>query len=445
MLKQQIKNKLIEIIKYDYQELKFPLVWLMRIRAAILNAQGKHLQAFDTLASTFVTGWAGSFKPICNYAKELYSDSEPSKKLRKKIHQEFIEGVQPLAISQKFFDDPSLLYEDEFIVLKPYKEGEKGVLLLKYSYYFPLLPKFFNLNDVAKRYFIVLEPSWAGFFDKGILIYSELDDDVFVMTYEDRDKQFLEALNTNIKPVDIGPSWWVDHRMFKPVEGVERDIDVIMVAAWAAYKRHREFFIALAKLRKQGIKYNVVLAGYGAELGYIQAQAEKIGVADQITYYTKIPPQEVAKLVNRSKVNVLWSRFEGNNRAIIEGMFCDTPCILRKGHNYGQHYDYINSKTGMFAAENELASALQHMVENYDKYSPREYVMNHRSCIKATEILSEAIKQTSLNMGLRWSEDLHVKVNALDGMTYFEDGEMEYFKDDYDYLTSCIKEEHRKT
>ncbi len=445
MLKQTIKNKIIEIVKFDYQQLKFPLVWLMRLRAAWLNAQGKHVQAFDVLSSTFATGWAGSFAPICNHAKALYSDNEDKKQLREKIHREFIDSVEPLSISEKFFTDPSLLLEAIFIVIKPYKENEKGVLLLNYSYYFALLPKFFDLKAVTERYFIVLEPSWAGFFDKGILLYSDIEDEVFVMTYEDRDRKLLDTINNNITPVDIGPSWWVDHRMFQPEEGVERDIDIIMVAAWEAYKRHREFFLALAKLRKQGHKYKVVLCGYGGELDYIKGQAEKIGVADQITYHTKIPPQEVAKLLNRSKVNVLWSRFEGNNRAIIEGMFCDTPCILRKGHNYGQQYDYINPKTGVFAAEHELASTLKHIIENYDTFSPREYVMENRCCIKATEILNNDIKQVALKRGMPWTEDLRIKVNALDGMTYFDEGDSEYFKDDYAYLTSCIKEEYRNS
>ena len=103
--------------------------------------------------------------------------------------------------------------------------------------------------------------------------------------------------------------------------------------------------------------------------------------------------QEVNRHLNRAKVNVLWSRREGFNRAIIEAMFAGVPCILRQGINYGHHYDYINPSTGRFSTEKDLPRNLSEMIESYSSYALRDWVMKNMSCQRGTEILNECIRE----------------------------------------------------
>src|SRR5437879_9782962 len=119
--------------------------------------------------------------------------------------------------------------------------------------------------------------------------------------------------------------------------------------------------------------------------------ARDMYVHKHVEIYEWISPEEVNQQLNRAKVNLVWSRKEGVNRAIIEGMFAGVPCILREGFNYGYHYPYINSQTGCFSSERHLPEQLLWMIRNYHQFSPRQWVMANMTCQHATKIISEAI------------------------------------------------------
>ena len=94
-----------------------------------------------------------------------------------------------------------------------------------------------------------------------------------------------------------------------------------------------------------------ILVGYpmGQTKDDVCERAKYYGVFDQLEIHESITSEEVNTHFSRAKVNVLWSRREGWNRAIIEGMFAGVPCVLRKGHNYGFRYPYINANTGCYS------------------------------------------------------------------------------------------------
>jgi glycosyltransferase involved in cell wall biosynthesis len=171
----------------------------------------------------------------------------------------------------------------------------------------------------------------------------------------------------------------------KPLPNASKDVDIIMIASWAWFKRHHRFFSALSKVYSKGEKAKVVLVGYPTDSTRddILSLAKHFGIHAQLELYEWLSPEEVNAQLNRAKVNVIWSRKEGSNRAIIEGMFAGVPCILREGHNYGYRYPYINSQTGCFASEEELPNKLIGMIHNYQKFSPRDWVLSNMSCQKA--------------------------------------------------------------
>ena len=126
----------------------------------------------------------------------------------------------------------------------------------------------------------------------------------------------------------------------------------------------------------------------------IWQQARHYGVADQLEMYERLTPPQVNEQLNRAKVNLLWSRKEGFNRAIIEGMFAGVPGLMRRGHNYGYAYPYINSQTGRFSSEQDLPDQLAEMVDAYERFSPRAWVMEHMTCQKATEVVEQSPART---------------------------------------------------
>ena len=59
--------------------------------------------------------------------------------------------------------------------------------------------------------------------------------------YEPRDARVIHQVGGNLVVVPLSTNWWVDHRIFRPL-GNPKDIDLVMVASWASFKRHAQFF-----------------------------------------------------------------------------------------------------------------------------------------------------------------------------------------------------------
>ncbi|WP_179959370.1 glycosyltransferase [Marinobacter changyiensis] len=424
----------MELLKYDARRWMLPFTLLLYVRARFSRMRGRYSCYGQQLSSLFRTGWAGSAWLVTGECRRLFSTDNP---VGRALSRQTIDATQPLSNTRKFFDDPTQLFEGVVIILKAATATEKGVLLVKYSYYFSLLFKLFDVEELARHYHLVLEPSWAGYADPGILCYAHLREPVFVMTYEGRDRDFIQRLGANLVPVDIGPSWWVDHRMFRPLPEIAKRFDLIMVAAWDPFKRHHALFRALRQLARRGRPIQVALAGYSTTTNAerILELADYYGVRSSLTIFDKVPPNQVADLFRQSRLNLLWSRFEGNNRAIIEGMFCDVPVIVRAGHNYGEHYFYINDETGRFATEAELPDTIMAMLDQAERFEPRAFVGEWLSCERATEVLAGVIAEHDPN----WQGELAIKVNELDGMRYAETDASARFEADYRFLISMVR------
>lgn len=434
----QLKARCIEFVKYDYNQYKLILVLFARFASYVLYKLGKIDKSFSIASNVYRTGWAGSYEFGLHYAKLFFS---VQKNEGKKLIDMFVRDIEALENTKKFFDDPSKMFPSVVTVLQNPEGNQKGALIINYSYYFPLFVRFFDVEAISKRFHIILEPSWAGFCELNILEYTQFDFPVFLQVYEARDMRFITELNSNLIPIDVGPSWFIDHDRFDGKGNLDdRDIDLIMVAAWASFKRHHAFFKAIKPYIKKYPETKVVLVGYPVDLTKkdIERFAKEEGILNNVTIYEWIKPQEVAELQSRAKLNILWSKFEGNNRAIIEGMFANTPVIMRKGHNYGEHYDFINAETGLFADEKSLVQEVESILQGARKFSPRNYVMKNRSCEMATRKMGSVIGSFEKSNNSEWKDCLAVKINDLHGMTYkFVDGKI--YQDSYRWLAEQVQ------
>jgi glycosyltransferase involved in cell wall biosynthesis len=431
-------NRLIEFIKYDYNHLKYPLVLASYVGVVVLQKANRHSLAFKVASNIYRTGWAGSDKFGANMAR-YYFKLKPQ--LGREISRKFINELPPLVNTQKFFKQPEEMLNGIITVLKKPQGEEKGALIINYSYYFPLFLRFFDVEKIAQSFNIILEPSWAGFCEENILAYTLVKAPIFLQVYEKRDKYFIEQLDSNLIPIEVGPSWFINHNNFVPPDKGERDIDILMVAAWAKFKRHAAFFKAISPLVKSRPSLKITLVGYPVDMNkdQIVELAALNGIERNIEIFEWITPQEVSELQKRAKVNVLWSKFEGNNRAIIEGMFCGTPVIMRKGHNYGEQYDFINPLTGYFADENNFKEIYEKIISHRNEMDPNLYVMQNRNCKVGTEIMGDVIKDYEATHDRPWHTNLDIKVNDLHGMTYLEKDAADY-EDSYAQLKECISD-----
>lgn len=335
---------------------------------------------------------------------------------------------------------PLQLLGARILVVKSSKPRERGVIVVDYSYVFALLAGLFDLQAIAERYHVVLEPSWRGVATPEILLYSRLDVPVFVETVEPRDQAFLAGGPWSLRSVPIGANFWVDPRQAASPTEV-RDIDVIMVASWSSVKRHWRVFRALAELRRRGHRLKVALVGYRTDktLDDIREEAAYMGVADQITLYEGLKQHEVGALLARSKVHVLWSRQECSNRAVIEAMLADVPVLVRQGLTYGYRYPYVNPLTGRFVAEHDLPDAILDTIARRSEFSPRSWVLENMTPAHATAILEQAIQREATALGEEWSDGLVVRTASLHTQAYWNPSDREQFRNDYQYLGACAR------
>jgi hypothetical protein len=185
----------------------------------------------------------------------------------------------------------------------------------------------------------------------------------------------------------------------------------------------------------------MVLIGYELDFDVdaIKRLAKYYDIYEQIEFHESLTQEEVNHHLNRSKINILWSRFEGFNRSIIEGMYANVPCILRKDFNYGHMYSYINDSTGTFADDNNLEEKILYIIDNLGQYSPRKWAIENMNIEHTISLLEGVIKKYSQINNEPWTEGLIPKINSLHGNYYWNESDYEKFKEDYDILKSLTK------
>jgi glycosyltransferase involved in cell wall biosynthesis len=353
----------------------------------------------------------------------------------------YVENLTPQRSTEAFFKDPQRLLGQRILAIKSPRDGEKGALILDYSFVFSLFARNFDVDRIAERYHIVIEPSWSGSCDRDVLALAGRNFPVFVQDNEPRDIEFIERLRCNLIPIPIAANWWVDTRVFRPLPDVKRDADIFVNSAWARFKRHEAIFAALARLRRRGERLKALLVGYSMDMtrADVLRLADEHGVSDQIEVFEGLLPDQVNEVLNRARVNLVWSRREGSNRAIIEGFAAGVPGILREGFNYGYRYPHINAATGTFATERNLPDTLLRVSRSTERFDPRGWVMQHMTPQLATREIDESIARHAAKVGEKWTRgQLAEKVTSLHSMAYWNVEERARFAPDYEYLRSML-------
>ncbi|MCX6545038.1 MAG: glycosyltransferase [Acidobacteria bacterium] len=426
-----------ELVQFDLPLLTVPLAYVLFGAALMLHVFGQTSRAVALMSTVHRAGYS---RRVSSFVEAFLRGKSRETPISAAYRQAALD-FSPNSGTVQFFSDPLRIIGSRLLVVKESSPLERGVIIIDYSLTFFLLAKLFDLEAITDRYYLVLEPSWNGYCTPEILVYTQVSTPVFVQCSEPRDAEFIEGLGTNLRAVSTASNWWIDHRVFRPLRGVEKDTDLIMVAGWAGFKRHRALFSALRTNRLRGRRLKTVLVGYAVEFTKqdVLNLAEHCGVEDQVEAYEGMRPPEVNEQYNRAKVNIVWSRKEGCNKAIIEGMLSGVPCILREGFNYGFRYPYINRMTGCYSSESRLPATLLTMVERHREFSPREWVMQNMTPELATEVLTKNIRDVSRSRGEPWSRELAIKTKSLNRMDYMNPPDAQRFNADYQFLRTTLR------
>jgi glycosyltransferase involved in cell wall biosynthesis len=288
----------------------------------------------------------------------------------------------------------------------PLGEREKGVLFVAFEFEWARLLRHVDLRELARRYDVVLAPSSSP--PHNVLSYAfpaAFPGPVFTLISDLQDIEVLPRIAANYQVVPLFASSWALPELFRPRPRQERDIDLIMVANFARFKRHHALFRALRKLPRS---WRVVLIGQdqdGRTADTIRAIARAYGVEERIDVLSSAPYEVVSEHLSRARASVVLSRREGSCVVIAESLFANTPAALLEGAEVGSAA-FINPQTGRFLRPGHLTDDLLTFVSEVDRHEPRRWAENNITCFHSSAVLNAALKEHALKSGRPWTQDI---------------------------------------
>jgi glycosyltransferase involved in cell wall biosynthesis len=131
--------------------------------------------------------------------------------------------------------------------------------------------------------------------------------------------------NYNIMPAQVIPVG-IDTCLFGHAP-VKRDIDILGAGSLISLKQYEHFIKALYFVKEfiPGIK--AVLCGKGPELEKLKALADSLNVTDNVTFAGELPHREVLALMQRTKVFLHPSKYEGFGAVLSEALYAGAHVI----------------------------------------------------------------------------------------------------------------------
>ena len=291
-------------------------------------------------------------------------------------------------------------------LLKPcLGEHEKGVLFVSFEYEWFKLFRHCNLEEFARRYHLVVAPSGDPHNLLNYVFPAVYPGTVFTLISHSNEVDILPRIAPNYVVVPLYAASWVHPGLFRPRPRSQRDIDMVMVANFAKFKRHHALFKAI---RSMPSDLPILLIGQDQDArtaDTILSLAASYGVRDRFQLRSNLDYASVVDALCRSRVSVILSRREGSCVVIAESLFADTPAALLENAEIGSRA-FINARTGCLLHDGDLATQLLEFIAQSDRYAPRQWAEQQISCFRSSAVLNEALKQHSLAAGQKWTCDL---------------------------------------
>lgn len=294
------------------------------------------------------------------------------------------------------------------------KVTEKGAIVIKFTETFPVIYQSLNVKSLGEQYNIILEPSWVGYSLPEIIVWCRLDPiKVFVMCPYKDDYEFISALQSNLIPLSLGPSDWVNPNTFYKIKNTQKIYDAIYIANNDPIKRVERYIKSVVKIRKKipDFKAALVLASHGNAKKEVEEVLRFYKNSAKISCFNSMTQPELNQIFNQSKVNLLVSLREGSNKGLAEGLFSGTPGLLI-AENAGGNHVHMNSFTGKTVPDKDLEDTMLWFYHHYQDFTPDVWVRENMEPSISARKLSETIKAVELAEGRQWTDDLYAKVNT---------------------------------
>jgi glycosyltransferase involved in cell wall biosynthesis len=168
--------------------------------------------------------------------------------------------------------------------------------------------------------------------------------------------------NHHIKPAHLVTNG-IDPSMFSK-EPVKKDIDIMGASSLSFMKQYDLFLEVIAALKKNKPDIKAVLVGDGEHADGLKKMNEHLSLQQTVEFKGQLTPTETINLMQRSKVFLHPSSYEGFSTACLEALYAGAHVIsfIKPMHHEIKNWHIVRSKEEMQQKAHELlnAQALDH-------------------------------------------------------------------------------------
>lgn len=293
------------------------------------------------------------------------------------------------------------------IILKDYvSPREKGIILISFERELGKLCNKRVLEEIEDRYHVIFLPSWTGLFSPEILCFASMAKQTwFVMPVHKKEHKYCQYLGGFCVPLEYNAASWVNDELFSPTD-VERDIDCLIVANFASFKRHWILFDAISNIQENLTVYCVGVSWGGRTKTEIEAEAELFGVLDRVEV-VESPTQEILReYYRRAKIFCALSYREGSFIAVAEALISGTPVVMFENSHIGTRSLLNPDNSFIVRSVTELSEAIKRRGQ-FDNHAIRQAAVQENSAKVNSKRLNKDLRKHILaKESQEWTRDI---------------------------------------
>ncbi|MFC2166542.1 glycosyltransferase family 4 protein [Acidobacteriota bacterium] len=148
--------------------------------------------------------------------------------------------------------------------------------------------------------------------------------DIGVVTTEFSRHYIIEKYGISPDKIVVIPNY-VDTEQFRLINNVDKEYDIVFVGRAGEQKNLKTLFKSLAILKEKGQNINLLLVGGCSSDIELKDLAKSMEL--KVVFYGNVRNDLLPDIINKGKLFILPSIWEGHPKALIEAMSCGMPCI----------------------------------------------------------------------------------------------------------------------
>lgn len=289
-------------------------------------------------------------------------------------------------------------------IIKAHSTLEKGLILVGFEHELDKLLFNSATSDLLEKYDILFMPTWQPFYSEALLRALKVAKDNLILLPSSESCYYKAlCLPKLFRALPFHASSWINADLY--YANKKKDIDILMVANFATYKRHYLLFEALVNLPKE-LKVMLVgrpLANRTAD--HIRREARRYGVEDRFELVESATNEAVVDYLSRARLVLGLSGREGSYVSLAEALFADAAVGVYADAHIGTK-NYINPRTGfLFQSDVPLYLQIKAALGLVDTLTPRQWAEANISSTINVSSLNRLLRHDAQRRGSSWVVD----------------------------------------